>query len=135
MARPRGRALQRARLANVTTDPETDETDESGRASTLGEGTSSRPCSQGGAADESTSDSGQSTSTAAVAATDRDEPGCRAPDGQLEELPSKAVLQERSRIMFLLGKGRLNASGGRALVTALTRRVLLDASEVISDFD
>ena len=111
------------------------ENDESAWAATPGEGTSSRRCLPRGADYESIIDSCHSTGTAALDATGHEELGHTTPDSQPEEQPTKVVLLERTKIIFLLGEGRIKVSGGRALITVLTRRVLLDASEVINDFD
>ena len=128
-------ASSEVRPLSFTADLEVPTTDESARAATTGEGTSSRRFLSRGAAQESDIVSRQSTGTAALDATGGDELGRGAPEGRPEEPPTKSVLLQRTTAMFLQGKGRLNASGGEALIFILTRRVLLDASEVITDFD
>lgn len=45
------------------------------------------------------------------------------------------MLLKRTQVMFMHGKGRLMASGDTVLITVLTQRILLDASEVITSFD
>ena len=113
-----GVALSEVRSLPFNTDHEVSESDESGRAAAAGEGTSSRRSSSRGVAEESDVGSGQSTGTAALDATGRDEPGRGAPEGRPEEPPTKPVLLERSKVMFLLGKGRLDrrsAGGGGAV--------------------
>ena len=102
-----GVALSEVRSLPFNTDHEVSESDESGRAAAAGEGTSSRRSSSRGVAEESDIGSGQSTGTAALDATGRDEPGRGAPDSQPEEPLTKAVLLKRTEAMFLLGKGRL----------------------------
>ena len=128
-------AQSEVRALPFNTDHEVPETNESGQAAEQSEGTSSRRSYHRGAHEEPTVDSGQSTGTAALAAHSADESGREAPDARPEEPPTKAVLLERTTTMFLHGNGVIKASGGRALITVLTRGVLLDASEVINDFD
>ena len=128
-------AFSERRALPSSADHEMTENDESAWAATPGEGTSSRRCLPRGADYESIIDSCHSTGTAALDATGHEELGHTTPDSQPEEQPTKVVLLERTKIIFLLGEGRIKVSGGRALITVLTRRVLLDASEVINDFD
>ena len=128
-------ALSDERPLAFNTDPDLIENDNSTLAAKPVEGTSSRSCRSRSCHGELVTNHSQSTGTAGLAATSGGEPGRGAPGLQPEEPPDKAVLLERAVVMFLRGKGRLIASGGRALITVLTRRVLLDASEVIRDFD
>ena len=98
-------------------------------------GIASRRCKQRSGPPEPVSGSEQSTSMAASAALARTEFGRDTASSQPEEPPTKAVLHERSELMFLRGKGKVLASGGAALMTGATQRLVLDASEVITTFD
>ena len=99
-------ATSEVRALPFTTDLELSESDDSARAATPGEGISSRRFSRRGADYQPVFDSGQSTGTAALDATGRDELDHTASDSQPEEQPTKVVLLERTTILFLLGKGR-----------------------------